>query len=131
MKTPVCCLVLGFALLWQIPLGSTADPQEKGRQAILRLHAREREGHLTGNAELVTSDLGENLNVAENGQVETKTRQDVLNGFSSYLKTVKYSSWDDVSEPVVRVSEDGRMGWAAIQIKAQYLGKTRTPTFPS
>jgi hypothetical protein len=56
--------------------------------AIVQLHAQERQGHLTGNANLVASALAHNVIVLENGEVHRMSREEVHRTFESYLKSV-------------------------------------------
>jgi len=128
MKTCVW-LVLAVAFCFSLALGTDAN-LKKDQRAILQLHAREREGHLKGDADLVTSGIGSTLTVVENGQVETKTRKEIRDRFSNYFSTVKYSSWDDAITPAVHVSSDGSMAWAAIQIKARYQDRSGPQVHP-
>lgn len=72
---------------------------EKDERAILRLHARERKGHLKGDADLVTPGIGSTLTVVENGRLETKTRMEILNGVSNYFIIVKYSDSRPMHSP--------------------------------
>jgi len=90
---------------------------------ILRLHAIEREGHLKGDAHMVTSFLADSFVSVQNGKVEVQSREQVRRNFAEYLAGVVYSSWDDLMKPSVHISADGTMAWAVIQIKARFREK--------
>ena len=87
--------------------------------AIVRLHGLERQGHLTGSADLVTATLADRLTVVENGEVHIMSRNDVHRTFVDYLKSVRYSAWEDVTAPDVHVARDGFTAWAVIRIHAK------------
>ena len=93
-----------------------ADPDT---DALLALHRHAREAHLTGNAELLASGTANHLLVISRAKIHRQSREDVRNFFEQYLAETKYSMWDDVVAPEVRVSPDRRMAWMAVHIRAR------------
>jgi hypothetical protein len=106
--------------------GLSALDTDGDRTFLLRLHARERQAHLQGNANLLATGLADRIVNVENGEVEIRSRQEVRHHFAEYFGRVKYTSWDDVQPPIVRISPDKHMAWMVIQIKAQ-LADTSGP----
>jgi hypothetical protein len=51
------------------------------------------------------------------GRVDSIDRSKAIQDFSEYFKRVKYSSWDDVTEPEITISPDGQLVWVISQIK--------------
>jgi hypothetical protein len=89
-------------------------------QAILHLHAQTREAHLKGDAALIAASVHDHFLNVQNGNLESSTREELRQRFSTYLAHVKYSEWNDVIPPSVHVSSDGNMASAAIKIKARF-----------
>jgi len=99
-------------------LALAADPAAE-RVALLKLHAQDRDGHLKGDADLITAPLAPTITEVAGGHVSTMKRDDAKAKFAEYLKTVKYTAWDDASEPVIKISSDGKMAWMVVEIKVE------------
>ncbi len=112
------CLILLTSICAGIPATSRSASDQ-----ILELHATEREGHLRGDASVVTSVLAESVASVQNGDVEIQSREQMRRSFSEYLSGVAYLSWDDLMKPSVHVSSDGTMAWAVVRIKARFREK--------
>jgi len=87
--------------------------------ALLELHARDRQAHLTGDADLLTSGMADHIWEASRGQLTRLPRDDVRERFAAYFATVSYSVWDDLVQPHVAVSPDRSAAWMAIHIEAK------------
>ena len=97
---------------------TVASDLGRDRDSLLALHAHERQAHLIGDANLLTAEMADQVVDVQNGKVEVRSREEMRRRFADYFAQVKYSFWDDVVEPRVRVSPDGRMGWVVIHVKA-------------
>jgi hypothetical protein len=86
--------------------------------ALLELHQRERQAHLTGDAELLASGVAEVLIDSSRGGIQRLSRDEFRDRFADYFGRVRYSRWDDIEAPVVSVSADGSQAWMAIHIEA-------------
>src|SRR5579864_9478025 len=42
------------------------------------------------------------------------------NRFAEYFQHADFSAWDDLQAPIVRVSEDGQLGWMAVRVRIAY-----------
>jgi len=124
MKSALCWFFIGFVIpnlpWWSFAKSSSNDSE----QAILRLHAQARQGHLRGDAELIAAGVADRFINLQNGSLESQTREQLRQKFSTYLGHVKYSEWNDVIQPSVHVSRDGTMAWTAINIKARFIDLT-------
>ena len=107
-----------FVLLILSTLAVAADPAAD-KAALLKLHAQDRDGHLQGNADLIAAPLAANFTEVVGGHVKPMTREEAKQQFLQYLKTVKFTMWDDASEPVIKISSDGQMAWMFVETKAE------------
>lgn len=94
----------------------TPDPDI---EALLELHARDRQAHLNGDAELLTAAMADHIWEASRGQLTRLSREDVRQRFAQYFEAVRYSVWDDLVQPHVSVSTDRSVAWMAIHIEAK------------
>lgn len=97
-----------------------ACPITDARANLLALHESARQAHLKGEAGPLAAHTADRLLLAENGSLRVQTKAQVSEFFAGYFKRVRYREWRDVSEPVVRVSPDGRMAWMAVAVEARY-----------
>jgi len=113
MRLRLLCFLLAFSTL-----SFAADPAAD-KTALMKLHAADRDGHLKGDADLLVSPLAATVTEISNGRVTTMKRDEAKAKFAGYLKTVKYTAWDDAADPVIKISSDGKMAWMFVQIKVE------------
>lgn len=100
---------------------------------ILRLHEQQRIAHVNKNAELLVSMFAEDLINLSDGKINRPSREQSLQRFRSYLDRSTFLEWDDISPPVIRVSEDAGMAYVIVHKRVRILvadegGKTRQET---
>ena len=94
------------------------DLRTADEAALLELHQRDRQAHLSGDAELLASGVAEMLVDSSRGGIQRLSRDEFRERFADYFGRVRYSRWDDIEAPVVSVSADGSQAWIAIHIEA-------------
>jgi ketosteroid isomerase-like protein len=101
-------------------LSSSAAGSDLGtdRESLSALHARERQAHLKGDAELLATEMADQVIEVENGKVTVRTREGMRQRFAHYFSQVKYSFWDDVAKPRINISPDRQMAWVVIHVRA-------------
>jgi len=105
-----------FALAFLVVSAFAADTDT---DALLALHRQAREAHLTGNADLLASGTADHLLVISRAKIHRQSREDVRRFFQQYLAETRYSKWDDVLPPEIRLSPDRKMAWMAVHIRAR------------
>src|SRR3954468_6658878 len=113
MKTVLAGLVLTAVLFTTVSFAQTND-----EQALLAIHARDREAHLRGDANLLTADTASELVDVGRGHFDRTTRDQVREHFSGFFKQATYSSYEDMVPPAVHLAPDGKSAWMAVQIRA-------------
>lgn len=104
-----------------VRLASSSACEGDPREALLAVHRRARAAHLAGDAAVLAADSADQVISAQDGELRTSSRDDVLALFTRYFGQIEYRRWDDLVEPVVHMSEEGTVGWMAVRI----LGETR------
>jgi|tagenome__1003787_1003787.scaffolds.fasta_scaffold20494845_1 hypothetical protein len=107
-----------IALLALSTVAFAADPSVD-RDALLKLHAADRDGHLKGDADLLVSPLAPTITEVAAGHIESMNRDAAKQKFAEYFKTVKYTAWDDAADPIIKISSDGKMAWMFVQVKVE------------
>lgn len=81
---------------------------------LMQLHEQARVAHLSKNAGLLVSTFAEGfINIAD-GKITKPTKEESLRRFQTYLDRSVFLEWDDLSPPIVRVSEDATMAYVIV-----------------
>jgi Domain of unknown function (DUF4440) len=111
------CVAILLAL-HGLPQTST---REYSKAEILNIHEADRNAHLRGDPVDLISRVGPELISVAGGRVTRQTHQEVLKFMQDYFGSTKYSVWEDIEPPLVRVSSDGKMAWAIYNVRAKYV----------
>ena len=118
----LCGLVLLAMGMHAAPAALAADI-EKEKAELLRMHKADREAHFKTDVEALQKNAPEEMVSVSRGKIHRPTKADGRKMFTSYFKDAKYSEWDDLEEPVVRVSKDGSMAWMITRVKVRRTQK--------
>ncbi len=90
-------------------------PRVADLSELMRLHEQQRTAHMTYDAKLLTDDFAQQLVEIQRGNVRTLTRDKAFARFDSYFTSFKFSEWQDVIPPVIRMSKDGSLATVIVQ----------------
>ncbi len=113
MRIRLLIVMLAFSAL-----AFAADPAAD-RAALLKLHAQDRDGHLKGDVDLMTGQFAATFQEVVGGRIREMSRDAARQQIGEYLKSVKYTAWDDAAEPIIKISPDGQMAWMLVQTKVE------------
>jgi hypothetical protein len=101
-------------------------------QALLRLHRVFMDGHLFGRSDGMREGLSDNVVIVTRGEVHPSTGEETLQTLQGIIARADYTTYDDLIRPIVRVSDDGTLGWVIVQIAAAgvRLDQQETPAGP-
>ena len=112
-KTTVHLFIL--FITFQGCINSNHFDRQKETEAIKSLLQQERKAHLDRNTELFMSEFSDSMLSVNKGKLSIATREENKKRIGSYFGSVKFIKWDDVAEPVIRLSDDGSLAYAIIQ----------------
>lgn len=112
-------VLLGFT----VGLAQSAANQEKARAELLRVHQSDREAHFKTDIELLLRNAPEEFITVSSGKIHRITKSDERKHFTAYFKDAKYYEWDDLEEPIIRISRDGTMSWMITRIRVRRTQK--------
>jgi hypothetical protein len=112
---------------FRAPLDQLTD-----EQALLRLHRVFMDGHLFGRTNGMKEGLAEDVVIVSRGEVHPLSGAETLEMLTEILERTDYTVYDDLIRPVVRVSNDGTLGWVIVQVAARghQRGEEGKPTKP-
>jgi hypothetical protein len=97
--------------------------QEKEMVELLRLHKSDREAHFRTDVELLQRSAPEEFITVSDGKIHRVSKAGERKHFADYFNGAKYHEWDDVEEPIIRVSKDGSMAWMITRIRVRRTQK--------
>ena len=103
---------------------NTAPPLE-ARAKLLALHEEAMRAHRESNAELLLRAEAPDYVLANRGQITQPTLDVRRARFQQYLGTTRFTEYIDLVPPVVRVSNDGNLGWVIVQVRAAGVQTTQ------
>ena len=81
---------------------------------ILEIHHQQRDNHFNKDSIAFLSHLSDNFISVNRGVISQPTREATLSRFHNYFSSVDFIKWDDVSEPIIRFSEDGSLAYSIV-----------------
>lgn len=119
-KITILFLLMGFVV--SCNNGEKVD-LEKEKKKILKLHHQQRDFHFQkdsiGFANIFTDDF-----VSVNrGTITSPKKSATISRYHAYFSSVEFIKWDDVSEPIIKFSEDGKLAYTHVDkiVKVRYL----------
>jgi len=104
---------------------TTLAPPPEARAELLALHEDVMRAHRESNAELLLRSEAPDSISANRGEMTRPTLDERRARFQQYLRTTRFTEYIDVVPPVVRVSDDGNLGWVIVQVRAAGVQTTQ------
>ncbi len=88
-------------------------------QKLRRLHRITMEAHLDGDHNAMTKTIVEPYTTVNRGEISKIDREAFAGRFDWIFSTRRYLEYDDLVQPIVKVSADGSLGWVIVQVGAE------------
>lgn len=95
----------------------------KEKAELLRVHKADREAHLKTDVDLLQERSPEQFIAVSEGKIYRASRAEERKHFAEYFRGAKYYEWDDVEEPIIRVSKDASMAWMITRVRVRRVQK--------
>lgn len=95
---------------------------EKEKDEILKLHRLQREYHFNKDSIAFANQLSEHFISINRGAITQPKQQETISKYHNYFSSVEFVKWDDVTEPIIRFSEDGKLAYTIVDkiVKVNY-----------
>ncbi|GAB5524059.1 MAG: hypothetical protein Roseis2KO_19310 [Roseivirga sp.] len=102
--------IIGKILMWLVMLSvlgcnAPVDSVEE-RRLLLASNERQKEAHFEGSPRLLLAEMADTVYTVQRGVISVATKPEMLQRWEAYFKSVKYSRWDDLREPLIHISAD-------------------------
>jgi hypothetical protein len=105
---------------------ATAEPSadlEKEKAELLRIHKSDREAHFKTDVDRLLEYSPEEFISVGRGKINRSSKDDARKMFTGYFRDAKYYEWDDVEEPIIRISNDASMAWMITRTRVRRVQK--------
>jgi len=87
---------------------------EAERAKILKLHHAQRDNHFNKDSIAFASHLSENFISVNRGSITRPQKKEMITRYHNYFSSVEFLKWDDVTDPIIRFSEDGSLAYSIV-----------------
>lgn len=112
MKTPII-VSLAIVLIASCQQQSQVDIKAE-TDKILQLHHAQRDYHFHKDSIAFANQLSENFISVNRGEITRPKTDELVSKYHNYFSSVDFVKWDDISDPVIRFSEDGGLAYTIV-----------------
>ncbi|NAS14096.1 nuclear transport factor 2 family protein [Poritiphilus flavus] len=107
--------ILLLSLLFSSGCQEQTRPDLDAEKAkILEMHHAQRNYHFEKDSLAFADQMSEHFISVNRGIISRPTREELLARYNRYFSSVEFLKWDDVSDPVIRFSDDGSMAYTVV-----------------
>ena len=117
--------VLAISVLLASCNSTSTTPAPEARAKLLALHEEVMQAHRESNADLLLRAEAPDSISANRGEITQPTLDARRARFEQYLGATRFAEYIDLVPPVVRVSQDGSLGWVIVQVRAAGVQTTQ------
>lgn len=101
---------------------------EEEKEKILAMHHAQRDYHFNKDSIAFANQMSDQFISVNRGIISRPKREDNIAKYNSYFSSVEFLKWDDVSEPIIRFSDDGSMAYTIVDkmVALTYQDETGT-----
>lgn len=90
---------------------------------LLVLHNQARAAHFNRDPDLLVSDFADDYTFIGGGKVQKPAREASIARFRSYFNSSTFLEWDDITPPVINVSDDATMAYVTVHKRVRLLAR--------
>lgn len=94
------------------------------REQLLALHEQGLRAHRERDVAMLFANSSDDFVVVSRGGVFTTTRAKSTENMRAYIESTKFSVYRDTIDPIVKISQDGTLGWVICRIEAKGVQTT-------
>lgn len=81
---------------------------------ILALHHAQREYHFNKDSVAFVNQQSDNFISVNRGEITRPSKEETLARYNKYFSSVEFVQWDDISEPIIKFSDDASMAYTIV-----------------
>lgn len=84
------------------------------RNKIVALHNLQRTYHFTRDSINFVNQLSDHFISVNKGVISSPSRSETLTRYNKYFTSVEFIKWNDLSEPIIKFSDDGTLAYTIV-----------------
>ncbi len=88
-------------------------------EELLDLHKQVIDAHLNKDVGFFTKNIADDYFSVSRGEYNNPSKEEITNMFTNYFGSTDFKVYKDLMEPVVKVSDDGSLGWTIVKVKIE------------
>ena len=101
----------------------TSPVQSEAVNELLRIHYDARAAHFGHDAKKIYADFSDDFVSVDAGQVKMPDRDAGMKRMQAYFDASTFIEWDDITPPIIRISDDASMAYVVNHKKVRLLAK--------
>jgi hypothetical protein len=81
---------------------------------ILELHNAQRDYHFNKDSIAFANQFSDSFIGIGDGTISSPSKEEKISRYNRYFSLVEFIKWDDVSEPIIKFSDDGSMAYTIV-----------------
>ncbi len=98
---------------------NTNTNMEELEKEILDLHKEMIDAHINKKVDFFTKNIADNYMQVQRGEINHPSKNEIIKGFDEYLNSTTFTKYENLQEPMVKVSKDGSLAWCIVQMKIE------------
>ena len=91
----------------------------KLEQELLELHYKTIQAHLDKNPDFFIQNISDDYMQVHNGDFLYPQKEEIQDMFVHYLNNTDFIIYEDLAKPIIKVSNDGSLGWTIVQVRVK------------
>ncbi len=87
---------------------------EAEKEKILKLHKLQRNYHFNKDSIAFANQLSDNFISVNRGEISSPKKAMTISRYNRYFSSVEFIRWDDISEPIIKFSDNGDMAYTIV-----------------
>lgn len=84
------------------------------KNKILKLHNAQRDYHFNKDSIAFANQLSKNFISVNRGLISRPSIEETIVRYNGYFSSVEFIKWDDVTEPIIKFSDDGSLAYTIV-----------------
>lgn len=108
-------ILLSLLLIYTLQACHPVPDLDAEKKAILAIHHDQQKAHLEKNVALLLGDSSADYIEVNRGLVKKPSYTENFKKFTAYFESVDFVAWEDVSPPIISISDDGTMATSVVE----------------
>ena len=96
------------------------------KAALKHSHAADRKAHFKADVDRLLEDSADEMISVRDGAIVRISKAERRRVMAEYFRGARYAEWDNLEDPIIRVSDDGSMAWMITRLKVRRTQKDST-----